>query len=133
MSSPTFLYVEDDPMSCQVLQLLIEEMLGYPITIFENSEDFIERLHAVPVVPDVIFLDIHMAPYNGYEVLEMLRNDPDYQQVTVIAMTASVMAYDIEQLKAAGFDGLIAKPVRKRVFPELLERILAGESVWVVS
>jgi len=47
-------------------------------------------------------------------------------------MTASVTVSDIEDLKKAGFDGLIAKPVRKKVFPELLDRILSGDAVWYV-
>ena len=50
----------------------------------------------------------------------------------IVAMTANVMSYDIEQLQQAGFDGLIGKPVVRRIFPQLVERLLAGESVWYV-
>ena len=43
------------------------------------------------------------------------------------------LASEVKQLQDAGFDGLIGKPVMKRVFPELLQRILDGEPVWYVS
>jgi CheY-like chemotaxis protein len=53
--------------------------------------------------------------------------------VLIIAMTASVMMVDVEQLKAAGFSGLLGKPIRNRTFPEMLERILEGDAVWYIS
>jgi hypothetical protein len=42
------------------------------------------------------------------------------------------MSHDIEQLREAGFSGLIGKPILKEIFPELVEKLLAGESVWYV-
>ena len=81
----------------------------------------------------MVFLDIQIEPINGLEMLRLLRSEPAYDQVPVIAMTASVTASEIDQLKEAGFDGMIGKPVRKRLFPELLARVLDGESVWYVA
>ena len=128
-----FLYVEDDPMSRQVIKILLTKALGYAeddVTIFEDSARFLERVRALPARPDVVFLDIHMQPLDGYEVLELLRMEPGYEETCVIAMTAGVMNTDIEKLRDAGFNGMIGKPVRKNVFPQLLERILDGEAVW---
>jgi len=128
-----FLYVEDDPMSRQVVKILLTKGLGYAaedVTIFADSTDFLARLRGLPASPDVILLDIHMQPLDGYAVLQLLRAEPGYEQTVVIAMTAGVMASDIESLQEAGFNGMIGKPVRKKVFPELLERILDGEAVW---
>jgi CheY-like chemotaxis protein len=133
-SQPTFLYVEDDPMSQQVFQLLMSNMLGYNnLHIFGDSADFANRLRALPVVPDVIFLDIHIQPCDGFELMRMIRTMPDYQDCMVLAMTASVTALDLEQLRQAGFNGLIAKPIRKKVFPDLMRQVLDGEGVWFVS
>jgi CheY-like chemotaxis protein len=131
---PTFLYVEDDELSREIMQLLVVKALGYPyLTLFESNVNFMEQVRALPRIPDVIFLDIQMYPYDGYEMLKMLRSDPAYQQCKIIAMTASVMATDVEALRTAGFDGLIGKPIMRQVFPDLLKRILQGEAVWFVS
>lgn len=127
------LYVEDDALSREVMQVMITQLLGSDLTVFENSENFLERARALPAVPDVIFLDVHIGPHDGYEMLEMLKNDPAFTSSTIIAMTASVMTYDVERLREAGFHGLIAKPLRKRVFPELMQRLLNGESIWFTS
>lgn len=131
-TQPSFLYVEDDPSSRRLIKLIMTNVLGYSeLTIFESSENFLDKVRALPAVPDVVFLDVHIAPLNGFEMLKLLRSEPAYQQIPVIAMTASVMASDIQQLKAAGFDGLIGKPIRKKVFPEQLKQIMAGEPIWV--
>ena len=131
--NPTFLYVEDDTLSREIMQLLME-VLGYTdISILAENDNFMDRVQALPHVPDVAFLDIQMRPHDGYEMLQMLRDDPSYKGCTVIAMTASVMATDVDALRKAGFDGLIGKPIMRNVFPKLVQQILAGESVWYVS
>ena len=125
--------MEDDSSSRHLIRILLGTVLGYTqVTIFEDSSDFLNRVRALPVVPDVIFMDIHVAPLDGYALLDMLRNEPGYQKVPVIAMTAGVMAADVNKLKLAGFNGLIGKPLRKKVFPEQLDKILAGQSIWEV-
>ena len=42
---PHILYVEDDPMSCKIMQILLQNRLKIAhVTIFENSEDFEARV-----------------------------------------------------------------------------------------
>src|SRR4051794_2889116 len=125
---PVFLYVEDEPMSRKVMELLMVRGLGYEhLTIFENSERFIQRLEALELRPTVIFLDIHMKPLSGFEMLHLLRQHSVFQQTRVIAVTASVMNEEVEMLREVGFDGAIAKPIDQTLFPGLLSRILQGE------
>ena len=129
--SPVFLYVEDEPLSRMVMDMLLVRALGYKnLSIFEDSNAFIERVEQLPSKPDIIFLDIQMQPYNGFEVLSMLRQHPNYSHTRVIAVTASVMNEEVELLKNSGFDGAIAKPIDQIIFPNLLARILNGEEVW---
>jgi CheY-like chemotaxis protein len=92
-----------------------------------------EKIRNLPIIPSVIFLDLKIRPHSGYEILTALQNDMNYQDTKVIALTASVMSHDVEQMKAAGFAGLISKPVVHRIFPELVNKILTGEPVWYIS
>lgn len=131
---PAILYVEDDPLSREVMRLLLLKEMGYSaLTIIEDNHDFMDKVRALDFIPDVIFLDIQMRPHDGYEMLNMLRADEAYRSTQIIAMTASVMATDVEALKKAGFDGLIGKPIMRQYFPEQLEQILAGKAVWFVA
>lgn len=134
MSNPIIVYVEDDPNSRQVMSVLLRRILGYDaVYIFEDSTDFIERLEGLGVRPDIIFLDIHMKPHNGFELLDMLREHPDFYDCTIIALTASVMNEEILRLQTASFDGGIAKPINQKTFRETLEQILNGERVWYIK
>jgi two-component system, sensor histidine kinase len=132
IQNPIFLYVEDDYRSRIVLQVLIERVMGYRLILFEDSEDFEAKISKLEPKPNIIFLDIQIGPIDGYAMLSILRKHPDYQNVTIIAMTANVMSHDVEKLKAAGFTGLIGKPVVKEIFEQLMEGIFAGEAIWYV-
>lgn len=134
MGQPAILYVEDDPLSRVVMGDLLKRGMHYEnVTIFEDSADFMERLEALPVKPVIIFLDIHMAPLDGFAVLRLIRANQTYQGTPVIALTASVMNEEVKMLKDAGFDGVIAKPLDADLFPKTLQRILNGEQVWQIK
>ncbi len=132
-SKPSILYVEDEPMSRMVMSILLTKKLGLEdVTIFADSADFIERVKNLPYKPDVVFLDIHVPPYDGFQMLSMLRAQPEYQDVRVIALTASVMNEEVQELKQAGFNGGIAKPIDQTIFDTLLKRIINGDEVWSI-
>jgi CheY-like chemotaxis protein len=50
----------------------------------------------------------------------------------VVALTASVMNEEVERLKKAGFNGVLAKPIDQQAFPGVITRILNGEHIWNV-
>jgi two-component system cell cycle response regulator DivK len=130
---PSFLFVDDDANSREVLQVIINRIMGYPqLFQFEDSQDFMSRLRALPTIPDVIFLDILIQPIDGYEMLKLIRSDATYQASKVIALTASIMPSDVVMLQKVGFDGLIGKPIAHKLFPGLVQKILAGEPVWYI-
>jgi len=134
MRDLTFLYVEDDRLSREVMQLLMCEIMGIEnYYVFEDSSDFSIRLKDCPKRPDVILLDIHVRPINGFEMLEVIRSDPDYDGCRVIALTASVMNEEVQELRRAGFDGTIGKPLDAQYFPDLMERVVRGEQVWQIT
>jgi two-component system, cell cycle response regulator DivK len=127
------LYVEDDPGSRKVMRVLVSTLADLvQLVIFEDSVDFLEKVNALEREPDIFLLDIHVTPYNGFRILEMLRTYERYTQKMVIALTASVMNEEINRLKEVGFDGVLGKPLNFHTFPETIKRILAGEHIWTI-
>lgn len=124
------LYVEDDPRSRKVMQMIAHDIGLTNLTIFEDSTDFKVKVSALEPKPRLIFLDIHMSPHSGFEMLEMLRQSKQFDGVPVVAMTASVMNEEVHRLRTCGFDGCLAKPIDFDSFPEALNRILSGEKIW---
>ena len=127
------LCVEDDSSNRLVMKLLVEKTLNVRYyAIFEDSADFLPRMRSLPVRPDIILLDIHVSPFNGFQMLNMIREDPIYFDTKVVALTASVMNEEVEKLRKSGFDGAIGKPIPLSTFPVVIERIMNGESIWQV-
>lgn len=134
MGDPVFLYFEDDALSREVMQACLTRGMGYQnVWIFEDSTDFENQLASIDAKPDVIFLDIHIEPLDGFEMLKILRQMEGYQSTRIVALTASVMNEEVKTLREAGFDGVIAKPLDYDSFPRVLKRILDGEQVWHIK
>jgi two-component system sensor histidine kinase TorS len=100
--------------------------------VLQSRADFVQQVKGLGVVPDVFLLDIQMEPYDGVELLSMLRADPQFNQSKVVALTASVTNEEVSLLKSSGFNGAIAKPLDIDAFPELIARIIQGESIWYI-
>jgi CheY-like chemotaxis protein len=132
-SNPVVLYVEDDPASREVMELILRELMGCDAYhIFEDSEDFLPRVNALMPRPDVILLDIHVPPFSGFEMLDMLRAISAYRHIPIVALTASVMNEEVQRLQQSGFNAVFSKPVDIDSFPDSLARILQGETFWQI-
>ena len=127
------LYVEDDGNSRNVVRMVQRMNPGvFEATIFDDSQDFEARLLELHRQPDLILLDIHMKPYTGFEMLEIIRKHRDYTKIPVVALTASVMNEEIQLLQDASFHSVLSKPLNMDEFPAFVERIMAGEHIWHV-
>jgi CheY-like chemotaxis protein len=133
MFNPVVLYVEDEARSRKVMEMITSDLGLSHVFLFEDSDNFLQRVEQLDPKPDVIFLDIHMRPYSGFDLLKMLHQSKLLPGVPIVAMTASVMNEEVQQLRVAGFDGCLAKPLDFDTFPEALERILNGEKVWRIA
>ena len=128
-----YLYVEDDLLGQEVMQMIMTCSMGIEdLVVFSNSVDFMKRVLDLKRRPEIILLDIHVLPLNGFEMLALLRSEPEFAHAKVIALTASVMNEEVEKLRVSGFDGAIAKPLNLHSFPELMRQIIAGKDVWHV-
>jgi len=79
---------------------------------------------------DLILLDI-MLPYeNGFEVFKKLRENPEYKDTKIVAVTANASEQYMQKAINGGFDGFIGKPLDPDRFPDQIKKILDGEPIW---
>lgn len=80
---------------------------------------------------DLVILDL-MFPDNitGYDVFDQIRDDEQFADVPIVAVSASDPSDAIPRTQAKGFSGFIRKPVDFIKFPEQLQQILGGDAVW---
>ena len=74
----------------------------------------------------LILSDINMPGMNGYQVLDVLKNESSLKDSCIIAVTANAMPRDIERGKAAGFVDYITKPLDAAEFLKTIDLRLEG-------
>lgn len=123
------LIIEDDQVSVNVLQRLLNHLQVDSMVIFD-SHNIVEALQYVER-PDVVFLDLEMPAFNGYNVLDILRNMPFFDGVPVVAYTTHTS--HMNEAQTAGFHSFLGKPLDPAQFPDQLARILNNIPVWEAS
>jgi CheY-like chemotaxis protein len=68
-------------------------------------------------LPDLVLMDIALPGIDGVEAARQLKAQPSTAATPIVALTASVMEADRARFGAAGFAGLIAKPIDVLTFP----------------
>jgi CheY-like chemotaxis protein len=122
MNARSILLVDDFEDGLEMYQEYLTYR-GYQVVVARGGEEAIvqARVHR----PDVILLDIRMPGMSGTDALRVLRSDPSFQHISIVALTAH--ALDGERIAAlmAGFDDLIPKPCLPDQLAIAVERILA--------
>lgn len=115
------LVIEDNPANMELMVYLLKAY-GHEPLLAHNGRDGIEL--ASKAQPDLIICDIHLPQLDGYDVVNVLKTQADWQVAPIIAVTALAMVGDQEKLLAAGFDGYISKPIDPETFVPTLEQHL---------
>jgi CheY-like chemotaxis protein len=74
------------------------------------------------VRPGLILLDINMPKMNGFEVLEAIKADPQFQSLPVIMLTTSDREEDVVHSYLYGACSYIRKPVSLERFIDVVKR-----------
>ena len=121
MPGELILIVEDNEKNLKLVRDLLQ-VKGYQTLEAETAEDGI--LIARESQPALILMDIQLPGMNGIEALKVLRADPITQKIPVIAVTASVMTQDSQDIMAAGFNSYQRKPIELKEFLGEIRRLL---------
>ena len=95
--------------------------------------DTIRRLKGFAPV-DAIILDL-MLPrgMTGYKVFDLIRAQPAFAKVPIIAVSAVDPSEAIPLCIEKGFSGFIAKPLDTEAFPEQVAEVIAGKNIWTAG
>ncbi|MEP6837732.1 MAG: ATP-binding protein [Bradyrhizobium sp.] len=100
---------------------------GLSATIVNNGREAVEA--ALRDSFDLILMDVQMPEMDGVSATRKLREEG--YRGPIVALTANVMKADIERCRAAGCDEVLAKPVdRERFYEVLMQFTSAQMEVW---
>ena len=98
--------VDDDPFVRRALERVFRSS-GYGVMVFESGEQFLDSLDASR--PDCVVLDLHMPKIDGFDVLRVLAEEPDF--IPVVVVTAEDNPQVAARLKRMGAAACLTKPV----------------------
>lgn len=115
--------------------VLIARMLGYLGIHCEWKTSGYEVVEFADTLPrlDLILMDIRLPYEDGFGALRKIRQSSRLKTARVVAVTAEASLEQMKKAREAGFNGFLGKPLDPDRFPEQIQRILAGESVWELS
>ncbi|EMP55686.1 integral membrane sensor hybrid histidine kinase [Marinobacter santoriniensis NKSG1] len=115
----SILLVEDNEVNQMVATSLLKK-LGHRVDQAENGERALDALESHRY--DLVLMDCQMPVMDGYETTRRIRQNPAYDGLPIIAVTANVMQGDRESCIAAGMNDYITKPYNREQLRAMIER-----------
>ena len=122
LSGKHILLVDDDMRNVFALTTTLESV-GIHVHFAENGREALDILQEKPFV-DLILMDIMMPEMDGYDAMRKIREQPQFEKLPIIALTAKAMKDDREKCINAGASDYISKPVN-------IEQLLSLLKVWL--
>jgi len=116
------LVVDDDVRNIFALSSVLERR-GMTVLTAETGREAIETLESTPDVA-ITLMDIMMPEMDGYETMQVIRQNASFRRLPIIALTAKAMKGDREKCLEAGASEYLAKPVNT-------EQLLSALRMWL--
>jgi HAMP domain-containing protein/CheY-like chemotaxis protein/signal transduction histidine kinase len=115
------LVVDDDVRNIFALSSVLERR-GMLVLTAGTGREAINTLESTPDVA-IVLMDIMMPDMDGYETMQIIRRNPSFRRLPIIALTAKAMKGDREKCLEAGASEYLAKPVNT-------EQLLSALRMW---
>jgi hypothetical protein len=116
------LLVDDDARNIFALSSVLERR-GMDVLTATTGSEAVQILESIPGVA-IVLMDIMMPEMDGYETMEVIRANPAFRRLPIIALTAKAMKGDREKCLEAGASDYLAKPVN-------VEQLLSALRTWL--
>jgi len=116
------LIVDDEPNIVMTLEYTFKKN-NFEVFIARDGQEALEILKSQ--LPDVIILDIMMPLVDGFETLQLIRQNEQLNHCKVIFLSAKNKESDIEKGLALGADAYLTKPFSLKKVVEKVTDLLA--------
>jgi PAS domain S-box-containing protein len=108
LNGKNVLLVEDDEINLE-LGVSILEKHGIKVKTASNGRDALGMISQQQF--DCILMDCQMPLMNGADATRLIREQEQYKDLPIIAMTGNVMKKELDMMQVVGMNGHIAKPI----------------------
>ncbi|HEY9451219.1 MAG TPA: HAMP domain-containing protein, partial [Bradyrhizobium sp.] len=118
----TALLVDDDARNIFALSSVLERR-GMKVLTATTGHEAIALVESNPNI-SIVLMDIMMPQMDGYQTIGVIRENPSFGRLPIIALTAKAMKGDREKCLEAGASDYLAKPVNT-------EQLLLAIRMWL--
>jgi HAMP domain-containing protein/CheY-like chemotaxis protein/signal transduction histidine kinase len=118
----TALLVDDDARNIFALSSVLERR-GMKVLTATTGSEAVALVGSNPEIA-VVLMDIMMPQMDGYQTIGVIRTNPEFRRLPIIALTAKAMKGDREKCLEAGASDYLAKPVNT-------EQLLLAIRMWL--
>jgi HAMP domain-containing protein/CheY-like chemotaxis protein/signal transduction histidine kinase len=118
----TALLVDDDARNIFALSSVLERR-GMKVLTATTGHEAVALVESNPNIA-IVLMDIMMPQMDGYQTIGVIRQNPSFSRLPIIALTAKAMKGDREKCLEAGASDYLAKPVNT-------EQLLLAIRMWL--
>ncbi len=123
-ASNSVLLVEDNKVN-QLVVVALFKRLGITLHLANNGEEGVARVEELK--PNLVLMDIHMPVMDGLKATRLLRQNPAYRDLPIIAMSADAFEEQQAEARTAGMNDYTTKPIEFDRLIQLLSYYLEVE------
>lgn len=119
------LLVEDSTINKEMLVRLLQTK-DIKVSTAQNGKEALEILNQKHF--DIVLMDIHMPIMDGYTATHSIRQNPQFKDLPIIAMTANALSEDIKRYYAVGMNAHLTKPINIRILFQTIAQWTLGKT-----
>jgi len=122
LQGKTVLLVDDDARNIFALSSALERH-GLEVLTATTWREAVSIINSNPRIA-IVLMDIMMPEMDGYETMQVIRQNADLRRLPIVALTARAMKGDREKCMEAGASDYLAKPVNT-------DQLLSALRMWL--
>ncbi len=125
MDHKSILIVDDELSILVPLKFLLEKN-DFGVDLAQSGKDALDKI--AQAKPDLILLDIMLPDLDGYEIFQKIRENPEWDDIKVIYLSAKNRDVDIAKGLNLGVDAYVTKPFSNADLMQKVRSLLAETS-----
>ena len=115
------LLIEDNYINQLVTKDLLEELKAV-IVVADNGKIGLDKLDKEHF--DIVLMDIQMPVLDGYQTMKIIRSEPSFADLPILALTANAIDKEIEKCMKCGASDYLSKPFLPEDLFRKIEKLL---------
>ncbi|ACT59677.1 response regulator [Hirschia baltica] len=119
-ASKKVLVVEDNELN---MKLFCDLLGAFGFEAVKSIDGLRAVEMAKEIHPDLIIMDIQLPEVSGLDLARWIKDDDVVGNIPILAVTAFAMRQDEEDVKAAGCEAYMTKPIQMTPFIKMVEEL----------